>query len=352
MIPENGSNAANNGEGLGSSPSRRYFSIKVLDPREVTSGKNGEENNYDPRFKNRAILRYNDPDLGQRLALISARDSDHLRTLLSIGHRLGDDEAGVAEERLRRVLDSFTEASYGLKPRPKATIWTGEGPSWIGCDEPSCRHHDDGGCSNKTALINDDCEMDQWCMTYEPRDKSESVSGNDSIMNERSEIRDTLIGCLEQVSSDETYQAFFREVAGEVLFRIRNHQLEVRGIGCTDSDFNHENFTNSGSALFLLKIRSSYGHGKKAVVFVHPRFSECLEVAPFSTRVRAIKDLSSVVLNFAGQHIFVEGIGIINRVEELDYVFGHQLADAPSGSVLTEDQVQLAMTHRGKCNLH
>lgn len=116
-----------------------------------------------PKYVHIAAVPYMDSVSGlNRLLVISSNDERLVRDMSQSARY--HDKSSMTEDILRGRLQSQSERL------PDAAIWYDEARSFVKCEEPSCKHHVGGGCTNEKVMIQDDCPEFNYCMTYEEAD--------------------------------------------------------------------------------------------------------------------------------------------------------------------------------------
>ena len=87
--------------------------------------------------------------------------------VMALVRKIFDAMDPIREEGLLEVMTSAVEAYRALGRLPQAWIAYYFTPSFVVCQEPTCKFHRDGGCGNDKVMIFDDDPTNQWCLEYE-----------------------------------------------------------------------------------------------------------------------------------------------------------------------------------------
>lgn len=129
------------------------YTVDFKDPQtfhqEQRRGDSPSDNYYPIPFREKGLGR-------PRLAVVVSKDK---RLVSDIAYVV---KFGDITQTEGTVRDEIKKHSTRL---PMASNYTGR----IVCEEPSCRSHKDGGCTNSNAEIEDSCAANTYCLTYEPK---------------------------------------------------------------------------------------------------------------------------------------------------------------------------------------
>lgn len=152
------------------SPAREYFSLDFFTAAEVYKGDGRVAQVNNSPFEHVRLIRFTDNSTKEETVAVIKSDYHGLIGDLKMVGNQKKEHPDVSRESMGAVLDRFAESYLGIKEKPRAEIWRGETESYIKCYETSCTFHNEQSCSNPKPMIYDDCPMDEWCMTYEPKE--------------------------------------------------------------------------------------------------------------------------------------------------------------------------------------
>lgn len=138
------------------------FTLDILPTQDLFSG--DRVRNLIEKYPFVKIFNFSEGQLVDNTLVITSNDPKLARLLRVVASQ--QDPVVTSEEVLREKLIGAANSRENTR-LPKAELWYDENDkSYIVCKEPSCRHHDDGSCTKKDALIQDDCPSAEYCLSY------------------------------------------------------------------------------------------------------------------------------------------------------------------------------------------
>lgn len=131
---------------------RPSYHVEIKTLKELVNGHYDIERQIAIVFKDKATEI-------NKVAIVTSQDQRLIQDIASIVQFSGPVTEEIVHQRIRMYS--------ARKPIARLTY---TGKKGVICEEPSCMFHFDDGCVNPDVLIEDDCAVNSYCLTYEQKE--------------------------------------------------------------------------------------------------------------------------------------------------------------------------------------
>lgn len=142
---------------------RPRFSVEVYPAEHLRNVPAGVSLDSGASLEHRQGFLFRDSTTADEMIAIISSDTE------TFGGRFSDLAESIEPVNLNEaaLIDLAEKVADLLRRKPRASINLLDPKAGIDCYEETCRFYLNGGCANPDVLIDDDCGLDQSCLTYE-----------------------------------------------------------------------------------------------------------------------------------------------------------------------------------------